>query len=216
MKAVIASAAIGSAHQNPNRAFRPMPTSRNTDSQKQASVWNASAAMARLSRPRATRRFSRASHHIVTSETTASAIPTSDGSGRSPPASAVTASNAIQAASATSDPATSRCARRSTTSTRSGSVVRRSARRRQMRMEPEADSTKLSMPKPTSATEPAANPAAIAIRPSTMFQPTVSHSSRRARRSSAGRSVAERVMRPRSPPAGRPPPEGGHRPSRIA
>jgi hypothetical protein len=84
MKTVMPRAASGSAHQKPKSAFAPMPTSRQSESQKQASVWNASAVIARLPSAMPTRRFSRASHHMTTNETAARTIPTGDGSGRSP------------------------------------------------------------------------------------------------------------------------------------
>src|SRR4051794_38861122 len=56
-------------------------------------------------------------------------------------------------------------------------------------MKPAADSISESAPKPTSAIEPAATPAPIATAASIACQPTPSHASARARRTSAGRSA---------------------------
>ena len=53
---------------------------------------------------------------------------------------------------------------------------------------PEAHSTKLSTPRPRSATEPASSAAATPTPPSTRFQPTVRYSSFRARRSEPARA----------------------------
>ena len=60
--------------------------------------------------------------------------------------------------------------------------------------EPEADSTKLSIPNPSRATDPDAMAAAIATTPSTMFQPTVRYSRRSARASRRGRSIGASVI----------------------
>ena len=110
-----------------------------------------------------------------------------------PPAARSLHPSATHAASRTSEPATSCCARRSTCSIRSWLVVRRSACSRQIRTDPDADSTNESMPKPSRATEPAASPAVIATRPSTMFQPTVRYSRRSARCRRAARWPGARL-----------------------
>src|SRR3990172_9287566 len=83
---------------------------------------------------------------------------------------------------------TRRAARRSTCSMRSSSRSPPvSARRRQTRTDPEMVSTKLSTPKAIRAMLPATTPAPTAMRPSTMFQPTVRYSRRRPRARSWGR-----------------------------
>ena len=122
--------------------------------------------------------------------------------------SALTASNATHAASRKSESATSLWARWSSRSISSGSRARRSARSRQIRMSPEVVSTKLSMPKPSRATLPAASAAATETTPSTMFQPTVRYSSRSPRwRCSdlAGEGVTGSACAAFEPPQGAPP-----------
>ena len=57
----------------------------------------------------------------------------------------------------------------------------------QMMTRPESASIRLSVPKPTSAIEPALIPAAIAIPNSTRCQPLPAHASTRARRCCVGR-----------------------------
>ncbi len=180
-------AATGSAHHQPNRAFSPMPPRTMIDSHQQAVVWNASASSERLPSAIAVDRFARASHHITPIERLVTAIPTGLGSGRSCWTRVSTALMITKAASRNRESATSFSARRSSASTASWSLMRPSARSRQMSTDPEALSTKLSMPKPSSATLPAASAAAIAMTPSTRFHPTVRYSRRSARASSCGR-----------------------------
>jgi len=76
------NAAAGSAHHQPNAAFKPMPASVTSESQKHAVVWNESAFKARLCRLRAVRRLARASHHITVSDSEVMTMPTMVGSGR--------------------------------------------------------------------------------------------------------------------------------------
>ena len=69
------SAATGSAHHQPNSAFRPIPARTTMDRYQHAWVCSASAASARLPSSAAVRRLARASHSITPIEMAVTAIP---------------------------------------------------------------------------------------------------------------------------------------------
>src|SRR4029077_9700390 len=75
MMGTMMRAAIGSAHQRPNKAFRRRPPKRMADRYTQKSVCLASACMAALPRALATLRLARESSGIATSDTQARMIP---------------------------------------------------------------------------------------------------------------------------------------------
>lgn len=77
----------------------------------------------------------------------------------------------MYAASRNRDHPTRRCAFRSRAATASRSSIRRSARSRQIKIEPEAVSTKLSIPKPRRATLFAPSAAKTAMMPSQISSP---------------------------------------------
>ncbi len=170
------SAARGSAHHQPNSVFSPTPASAMSDSQKHALVWNQSASSAREPAH---------GHERDTRERDA------DPRGLGVLAPPETACGFERDVTREQQQRESHELVRAEVELLDAPVVvhaARSARSRQISTAPEAVSTKLSTPKPSSATLPAASAAASAITPSTTFQPTVRYSSPSARRSSNSRS----------------------------
>src|ERR1035441_4416166 len=75
MIGTITSAATGSAHHQPNNAFRSKPPNRIADKYVQKSACLESAFMALLPIPAATRRFARANNGMTTTDTAATMMP---------------------------------------------------------------------------------------------------------------------------------------------
>jgi hypothetical protein len=75
MIGTITKPATGSAHHQPNNAFRSKPPNRIADRYVQKSACLESAFIAPLPIPAATRRFARANNGITTTETAATMMP---------------------------------------------------------------------------------------------------------------------------------------------
>lgn len=130
------------------------------------SVWVESASTVAEPSSRPVRRLAQTSTGITTSDTAASTIPTGDGSASPWPSSDRTASKVIHAARAKNDSAIIRSASRS----RSSGTRERNC---QITTSAEDTSTKESKPKPISAADDAAAPAATATTPSVRLYPAV-------------------------------------------
>ena len=140
--------------------------------------WPPSATVAPEPSARPTRRFDRARSGIVAAATAARPIPIQLAPGCSPAMRSRPAATAMEAASTTNDAAIRRWASRSD---RSGSATRRPLKS-QTTTVPLATSIRLSSPNPTSATDPAARPAATATANSSTCHPFPAQASMRARR----------------------------------
>ena len=180
-------AEMGSAHHQPNAELSPTPPSVARESCQHAIVCAASARSAELPNVAAARRFAPASQNMTAIDTAERTIPTILESGLAPVTRAFTASNATYAANRKRDTPTIRRAECSSCSMRSDESVRLSAERRQINTNPDAHSTKLSIPNASSAMLPARAPAPTATKPSIMFQATVMYSSERPRRRASAR-----------------------------
>ena len=186
------SAAAGSAHHRPSKAFSSNPPRRIADKYMQKSVCFASACIAALPSNVPTLRLARASNGITTSDTHARTMPGMLCAEASCCIKSRIDSYAMYAASARKPRPTVRNASRSFRSRRSTSA---STLMRHSNAAPEVTSMKLSTPNPTREMLPATAPATIATTPSRLFHPMVKYSSLRPRRATATRSITKSSIR---------------------